>query len=109
MTPPHKLTPSGNVPWQSMVMDSIPEVVEPQADSVAAAPADSAFSALWEPASLQNDGANETPSSLFYILLMGFVGGLLAVLMPCIWPIIPMTVSLRLIRRKVSVMRLHMV
>ena len=31
--------------------------------------------------------------SLFYILLMGFVGGLLAVCMPCIWPIIPMTVS----------------
>ena len=31
--------------------------------------------------------------SLLYILLMGFVGGLLAVCMPCIWPIIPMTVS----------------
>ena len=31
--------------------------------------------------------------SLWYILLMGFVGGLLAVCMPCIWPIIPMTVS----------------
>ena len=33
------------------------------------------------------------PHSWLYILLMGFVGGLLAVLMPCIWPIIPMTVS----------------
>ena len=85
---------------QGEAVDSISEVVEPQADSVAAAPADSAFSALWEPASLQNDGANETPSSLFYILLMGFVGGLLAVLMPCIWPIIPMTVSFFLKRAK---------
>ena len=85
---------------QGEAVDSIPEVVEPQADSVAAAPVDSAFSALWEPASLQNDGANETPSSLFYILLMGFVGGLLAVLMPCIWPIIPMTVSFFLKRAK---------
>ena len=31
--------------------------------------------------------------SLLWLLLMGFVGGLLAVCMPCIWPIIPMTVS----------------
>ena len=34
-----------------------------------------------------------TDHSLLYILLMGFIGGLLAVCMPCIWPIIPMTVS----------------
>ena len=39
-------------------------------------------------------------ASLLYILLMGFVGGLLAVLMPCIWPIIPMTVSFFLKRAK---------
>ena len=38
--------------------------------------------------------------SLLYILLMGFVGGLLAVMMPCIWPIIPMTVSFFLKRAK---------
>ena len=31
---------------------------------------------------------------------MGFIGGLLAVLMPCIWPIIPMTVSFFLKRAK---------
>lgn len=41
-----------------------------------------------------------TDHSLLYILLMGFVGGLLAVLMPCIWPIIPMTVSFFLKRAK---------
>ncbi|MBQ7471637.1 MAG: thioredoxin family protein [Prevotella sp.] len=38
--------------------------------------------------------------SWIYILLMGFVGGLLAVCMPCIWPIIPMTVSFFLKRAK---------
>ena len=32
-------------------------------------------------------------TSLWYVFLMGLLGGLLAVLMPCIWPIIPMTVS----------------
>ena len=41
-----------------------------------------------------------TDHSLLYILLMGFVGGLLAVCMPCIWPIIPMTVSFFLKRSK---------
>ena len=44
-----------------------------------------------------NDFGNR---SLLYILLMGFVGGLLAVLMPCIWPIIPLTVSFFLKRAK---------
>jgi thiol:disulfide interchange protein DsbD len=39
-------------------------------------------------------------SSLLYLLLMGFVGGLLAVCMPCIWPIIPMTVSFFLKRSR---------
>jgi len=38
--------------------------------------------------------------SLLYILLMGIIGGLLAVCMPCIWPIIPMTVSFFLKRAK---------
>ena len=32
-------------------------------------------------------------ASLWYILAMGFMGGLLALLTPCVWPIIPMTVS----------------
>ena len=43
---------------------------------------------------------NIADHSLLYILLMGFVGGLLAVCMPCIWPIIPMTVSFFLKRAK---------
>ena len=43
---------------------------------------------------------NIADRSLLYILLMGFVGGLLAVCMPCIWPIIPMTVSFFLKRAK---------
>ena len=45
-------------------------------------------------------GDNLADQSLLYILLMGFVGGLLAVAMPCIWPIIPMTVSFFLKRAK---------
>ena len=52
---------------------------------------------LWAPVTdeLQAFGAGDDPAnqSLLWLLLMGFVGGLLAVCMPCIWPIIPMTVS----------------
>lgn len=59
---------------------------------------------LWKPVIKQlqqfggtNDIANH---SLLYIFLMGIVGGLLALVMPCIWPIIPMTVSFFLKRSK---------
>ena len=59
---------------------------------------------LWQPVieELRSEGGNDpmTDHSLLYILLMGFVGGLLAVCMPCIWPIIPMTVSFFLKRAK---------
>ncbi len=59
---------------------------------------------LWQPviAELRSagEGENLADHSLLYILLMGFVGGLLAVCMPCIWPIIPMTVSFFLKRAK---------
>lgn len=41
-----------------------------------------------------------TSRSLWGIFLLGVVGGLLALIMPCIWPIIPMTVSFFLKRAK---------
>ena len=59
---------------------------------------------LWQPVvdELKGMGGSDniTDHSLLYILLMGFIGGLLAVCMPCIWPIIPMTVSFFLKRAK---------
>ena len=59
---------------------------------------------LWRPVidelRAMGSGDSIVSHSLLYILLMGFVGGLLAVLMPCIWPIIPMTVSFFLKRAK---------
>ena len=44
--------------------------------------------------------STKTNRSLWYIFAMGFVGGLLALLTPCVWPIIPMTVSFFLKRAK---------
>ena len=74
-----------------------------QSDSVAAV-SPVAEDALWQPviSELRAFGAGDSIAnhSLLYLLLMGFVGGLLAVCMPCIWPIIPMTVSFFLKRSK---------
>ncbi len=90
------------------VKDSVPAVAV--ADSVVAdsAKADTTTVVgqgdLWKPVIDQlkafDGGDNAGTHSLWYILLMGFLGGLLAVLMPCIWPIIPMTVSFFLKRTK---------
>lgn len=41
-------------------------------------------------------------SSLLWIFLMGLLGGLLAIFTPCVWPIIPMTVSFFLKRAGAS-------
>lgn len=47
-----------------------------------------------------NQTGGEGHNSLFYVLIAGFVGGLLALFTPCVWPIIPMTVSFFLKRSK---------
>ena len=85
----------------------VPVAPEPEkpADTVAViempAGTDSTVTAeVQEPVAMPMVEEKVTDHSLLYILLMGFVGGLLAVLMPCIWPIIPMTVSFFLKRAK---------
>ncbi len=40
-----------------------------------------------------SSGTNETHDPLWLIFLKGFLGGLLALFTPCVWPIIPLTVS----------------
>ena len=45
-------------------------------------------------ASLQDGDQSPTGDrSLLWIFILGFLGGLLAIFTPCVWPIIPMTVS----------------
>lgn len=42
----------------------------------------------------EEDGSeSETGSNLWMVFLMGLLGGLMAIFTPCVWPIIPMTVS----------------
>lgn len=59
---------------------------------------------LWTPVidelQAMNGGDGSTDHSWIYIFLMGFGGGLVALFTPCVWPIIPMTVSFFLKRAK---------
>lgn len=91
---------------------------EAAADSVAVASdtiavagvADSAApSDLWTPVKYEDGSANDslTQGSLWYIFLTCFLGGLVALFTPCVWPMIPMTVSFFLKKgkdRKKSIM-----
>ena len=83
---------------ETAVVDTVDVPVAPEVtDSVAA-------NALWTPVIDQlNAFGNEndtTGKSLWVIFGLGFLGGLIALLTPCVWPIIPMTVSFFLKRAK---------
>lgn len=76
-----------------------------KADTTAVAPQATAdTTGLWTPVIDELrafDGAqSNTDHSWVYIFFMGFVGGLVALFTPCVWPIIPMTVSFFLKRAK---------
>jgi thiol:disulfide interchange protein DsbD len=53
----------------------------------------------WDPVIAQlnslgnSSGTSETHDPFWLIFLKGFLGGLLALITPCVWPIIPLTVS----------------
>jgi thiol:disulfide interchange protein DsbD len=77
-------------------------------DATAAAGADPATSDTWTPvidalqaftADTESDDSGQT-HSIWYILLAGFIAGLIALVTPCVWPMIPMTVSFFLKRTK---------
>jgi thiol:disulfide interchange protein DsbD len=77
-----------------------------EADSLAATPAVAeGVSDYWRPVVSELNAFDEaqvpaSDRSWIYIFIMGFAGGLLALFTPCVWPIIPMTVSFFLKRTK---------
>ena len=73
------------------------------ADSAAAAVgATAADSALWEnvEAEVKALSKEEKEASLWAIFIAGILGGLIALITPCVWPMIPMTVSFFLKQNK---------
>lgn len=74
-------------------MCTAPEIWEYTADAEEATPGSKTVCPM--PSSM--DDVEETPLTalrgLLWIFVLGFLGGLLAIFTPCVWPIIPMTVS----------------
>ena len=64
----------------------------------------SQFPEIWSPVISElrsfGESTGTTDRSWLYIFFTGFLGGLLALFTPCVWPIIPMTVSFFLKRSK---------
>lgn len=84
---------------------SAPAEAEATAEEAPQDPANAlTASDLWTPVvgelNSSENVASQADTSLLWIFLMGIVGGLLALLTPCVWPIIPMTVSFFLKRSK---------
>ena len=88
-------TPTAKVA-QPLTVDSAQQA----ADSAAVAPAEpsDAASALWTPVISElkaygDRALSGADSGLLMLFFAGFVGGLVALVTPCVWPMIPMTVS----------------
>ncbi len=89
-----------------------PDTVKPETEKASAAAAGGKApatltnnSALWTPViselkSFGDEVVSASDTSRWFIFLAGFVGGLVALLTPCVWPMIPMTVSFFLKRTK---------
>ena len=95
------LTPATEAnPAQQTATDSLANVTADEAKALSAADKVT----LWKPVVdvlQQQNGTDASDSQSWgYIFLMGFLGGLLALFTPCVWPIIPMTVSFFLKRAK---------
>ncbi|MCH5237685.1 MAG: thioredoxin family protein [Muribaculaceae bacterium] len=64
----------------------------------------SAHESWWENVEAElmvfSDDPQQQERSLWYILIAGFIGGLIALVTPCVWPMIPMTVSFFLKQNK---------
>ena len=85
----------------SAMMELVPATTTEAATDIQSAVASSE---LWKPviSDLQALGEEhgQKDMSWIYIFITGFLGGLLALFTPCVWPIIPMTVSFFLKRSK---------
>lgn len=85
---------------EEAVVEPVVEIAEP----VAVVEEKVAESSIWAPVidtlALQNEAEDSSNRSLWITFILGFGGGLLALLTPCVWPIIPMTVSFFLKRSK---------
>lgn len=105
--PTVKNTPDAATEKEAVTDKASEEAAETSAENVAAselANNHTSVEGYWTPVIKELNAFGETTSqqdrSWLYIFIAGFIGGLLALFTPCVWPIIPMTVSFFLKRSK---------
>ena len=88
-----------------VVVDSVvvqqPQMIKPQQNQLNQK--NSAENSWWAPVEVPAEDASEQPSTnspWWMIFIYGFFGGLAALITPCVWPLIPMTVSFFLKKNK---------
>lgn len=105
ITVPNANAASVGLPKATAVADSsaLTDTTKTAANSTVVVPATNSAQ-LWTPVikDLNAFGGNNASKDMswLYIFITGFLGGLLALFTPCVWPIIPMTVSFFLKRNK---------
>ena len=89
----------------SAVVDSVvvqqPQMIQSQQNQLNQK--NNAESSWWAPVNVPAEDASEQPSTnspWWMIFIYGFFGGLAALITPCVWPLIPMTVSFFLKKNK---------
>jgi len=103
-TPPKRINFSVNIGGTTSTTNATDTIGNPTSKVSSAITKAGEPTDLWAPVDMVSadnnaHGPNAAPSWLS-LLVMGFLGGLLALLTPCVWPMIPMTVSFFLKRTK---------
>lgn len=99
-TPPKKIPFSINIGSNKATPATADTTVAPAPRATISADAKDSHTDLWAPVTDETAQGSEAAPSWLSLLVMGFLGGLLALLTPCVWPMIPMTVSFFLKRTK---------
>ena len=99
-TPPKKIPFSINIGGNKATPATADTAVAPAPRATISADAKDSHTDLWAPVTNEAAQGSEAAPSWLSLLVMGFLGGLLALLTPCVWPMIPMTVSFFLKRTK---------
>lgn len=101
--------PDASTPAESetaeLAPDNTPEKPQTDRPSAEVSTALTDSPSLWTPVigelkSFGDSTVSATDTSWLFIFFAGFLGGLIALLTPCVWPMIPMTVSFFLKRTK---------
>ena len=75
--------------------DTVVEAAAPQQEVASGEMSQSESEGIWAPVDFSGEDNPEDSSttSLWYIFVTCFIGGFVALLTPCVWPMIPLTVS----------------